>query len=55
MNNHDDVCISILHRAQFNFCPLCGEKTNKRELQVKPTKTNLIVECPKHGELILGR
>lgn len=44
----------------LNYCPYCGEELVKEEQPVIQNeegaviKSNLKVECPEHGELVLG-
>lgn len=46
--------MKIRNRNQLDYCPFCGEKTDKREVPVPgKEKTNLWVKCPEHGELLL--
>lgn len=49
--------VIIRSKAEFNYCPVCGRETEKKEIPIsrgpdgKPMRTNLKVTCPEHGEL----
>lgn len=52
----------IHSESQFQYCPLCGEETEYKEVPISSveidgeqviTKTNLEVCCPEHGTLYI--
>jgi len=44
--------ITIASDSQYNFCPICGEKTERNEFPVGRYKKNVEVVCPSHGVLV---